>query len=178
MRGSCVGRFTPSIRASRDIRVIRLNPAQAGVIDDNAMYVNPRHRPQRTAVGAGLLANASVESIPARLTQRFCQQAGSYRFPANAWDLALGVSPPGMKASRDVRVIRFDPVQARAMKVNPMYVNPRHRPRHTSVGAGLLANASVESISARLTQRLRQQAGSYRFQADAWILRWAFHPEH
>jgi hypothetical protein len=82
-----------------------------------------------------------------------------------------------MKASRDIRVIRFDPVQAVEMEDNAMYVNPRHSPRHTTVGAGLLANASVESISAQLTQRLRQQAGSYRFPANAWILRWAFDPQ-
>jgi hypothetical protein len=71
--------------------------------------------------------------------------------------------------------------QAEVTDPNAMYAypqhRPRHKPRHTTVGAGLLANASVESISAQLTQRLRQQAGSYRFQANAWILRWAFHPQ-
>ena len=165
------------MKASQDIRVIRFNPAQAGVMEDNAMYVNPRHRPRHTTVGAGLLANASVESIPSQLTQRLRQQAGSYRFPANAWILRWGFQPPGMKASQDIRVIRFNPAQAGVIDDNAMYVNPRHRPRHTTVGAGLLANASVEPISSQLTQRLRQQAGSYRFPANAWILGWAFHPE-
>jgi hypothetical protein len=104
-----------------------------------------------------------------------------------------------MNALQDIRVIRFDPVQvqvqvqvqiqvqvqvqaqAEVMDINAMYANPQDRPRdeprHTTVGAGLLANASVESISAQLTQRLRQQAGSYRFPANAWILRWSFRPK-
>ena len=60
-----------------------------------------------------MLTNASVESISAQLTQRLRQQAGSYRFPDQCVDLALGVSPTDMNASEDVGVIRFDPVRFR-----------------------------------------------------------------
>ncbi len=87
-----------------------------------------------------MLANAGVQTLQRWMPDRVRQQAGSYRieFARELTDaVGLAVTTPG--------------TAERCLCGNPL------------VGAGLLANACVQTLQRWMPDRVRQQAGSCRF---------------
>jgi hypothetical protein len=105
----------------------------------------------QTPVGVGLLANAVCQIGIRRLTQPVRQQAGSYRL----------ISTQPMH-----RVDRHASWPANAARVCGSTAESEltkiGAETQIPVGAGLLANAVGQIEIRRLTQPVRQQAGSYR----------------
>jgi hypothetical protein len=125
----------------------------------------PAHRP----VGAGLLAKVSGQSISSSLSHRNREQAHSHRFCVG---LNMPVGTPTCRSRLagevvgSVDIIVADPPPSRASSLLQFLRRPqraRLQGIHRSVGAGLLAKASAQSISSSLTHRHREQAHSYSF---------------
>ncbi len=153
------------MQAPRCIRHTQVTPSQASQLPHLTGYTLDWVH-QDPTVGAGLLANAVFQSPHVSLAHRLREQARSHKLTefSRQHRTALLFCGSGLARDAGALVHKAYPVVAIAGKPAPTFdrVHPRPRCTNPTVGAGLLANAVVQSPHVSLAYRLREQARSHK----------------